>query len=67
MTTELHLKDRKSYSTPSVKPIPQSPEIPVPFLYWSSNDGTDENLLIILHGLGRYASLTKKGFIDACR
>lgn len=35
-----------------VKPRPKSSSIPVPFDYCPSDDGTDENLLILLHGLG---------------
>ena len=39
-------------STPRNKPTPKSAGIPVPFEYSPSDDGTDENLLILLHGLG---------------
>ncbi|KAI0796401.1 hypothetical protein BC629DRAFT_1592623 [Irpex lacteus] len=35
-----------------VKPRPKSSAITVPFDYNPSDDGTDENLLILLHGLG---------------
>lgn len=31
---------------------PTESAIPVPFSYTPSNDGVDENLLILLHGLG---------------
>lgn len=31
---------------------PRESAIPVPFSYTSSDDGVDENLLILLHGLG---------------
>ena len=37
---------------PRVKPAPSSSAISVPFVYTPSGDGTDENLLILLHGLG---------------
>jgi len=39
-------------SSPRSKPAPQKSGIPVPFSYSASDDGTDENLLILLHGLG---------------
>jgi hypothetical protein len=35
-----------------LKATPLSSKIPVPFAYSASDDGTDENLLILLHGLG---------------
>jgi hypothetical protein len=38
--------------TTRVKPVPKSGKIPVPFDYTPSDDGTNENLLILLHGLG---------------
>ncbi|KDQ19368.1 hypothetical protein BOTBODRAFT_27952 [Botryobasidium botryosum FD-172 SS1] len=41
-----------STTSPRTKPVPQAPGIPVPFSYAASDDGTDENLLILLHGLG---------------
>ena len=41
-------------TTPRTKPPPTSPKIPVPFVYNASDDGTDTNLLILLHGLGKY-------------
>ncbi|KZP30753.1 hypothetical protein FIBSPDRAFT_850204, partial [Athelia psychrophila] len=37
---------------PRKKPAPKVAAIPVPFAYAPSDDGTDENLLILLHGLG---------------
>ncbi len=37
---------------PKVKPPPQSTAISAPFDYSPSDDGTDENLLVLLHGLG---------------
>ena len=35
-----------------VKPPPKASKIPSHFFYGPSDDGTDENLLIFLHGLG---------------
>ncbi|KAJ7704303.1 Alpha/Beta hydrolase protein [Mycena rosella] len=51
---EIHLREPPQDSNPSpkVKPPPQNEKIPVPFFYAPSDDGTDENLLILLHGLG---------------
>ncbi|KAH9926553.1 uncharacterized protein BXZ73DRAFT_49308 [Epithele typhae] len=37
---------------PKTKPPPKLSAIRVPFVYNPSDDGTDENLLILLHGLG---------------
>jgi hypothetical protein len=39
-------------SSPRQKELPQRKKIPVPYEYVGSDDGTDENLLILLHGLG---------------
>ena len=39
---------------PRIKPPPQSSAISAPFSYSPSDDGTDENLLILLHGLGSF-------------
>ena len=39
-----------------LKTTPLSSKIPVPFAYSASDDGTDENLLILLHGLGEHQS-----------
>ena len=59
---EIHVKDATSPSSapstsvatsPRVKPAPSKDAIPVPFDYAPSDDGTDENLLILLHGLGK--------------
>ncbi|KAG6878007.1 hypothetical protein C0992_008754 [Termitomyces sp. T32_za158] len=38
--------------SPRVKKAPTKINISVPFSYTASDDGTDENLLILLHGLG---------------
>ncbi|THG93809.1 hypothetical protein EW145_g8273 [Phellinidium pouzarii] len=54
---EIHLKPSTSTSTssaPRVKPAPDAFDVPVPFEYAPSNDGTDENLLVLLHGLGEH-------------
>ncbi|KAF8556589.1 hypothetical protein OG21DRAFT_596365 [Imleria badia] len=39
-------------TSPRTKPAPKSTKIPLVFSYTPSDDGTDENLLILLHGLG---------------
>lgn len=50
---EIHLRECSSVtSSPRRKPPPNSARIPVPFEYTASDDGTDENLLVLLHGLG---------------
>ena len=38
---------------PRIKPPPKSSKLPGHFFYAPSDDGTDENLLILLHGLGQ--------------
>ncbi|KAL4076731.1 hypothetical protein V8B97DRAFT_1867225 [Scleroderma yunnanense] len=43
---------RESPSSPRRKSPPKSSKIPVPFSYTPSDDGTDENILVLLHGLG---------------
>ncbi|KAG7086473.1 hypothetical protein E1B28_002424 [Marasmius oreades] len=48
--SELHLHE--TTSVPRVKSAPKENQIPTAFLYYPSDDGTDENLLILLHGLG---------------
>ncbi|KAK7461087.1 hypothetical protein VKT23_009016 [Stygiomarasmius scandens] len=51
--SEVHLREvDSSQSSPKVKIAPNSSAIPTPFAYFPSDDGTDENLLILLHGLG---------------
>ncbi|KAF7329778.1 Abhydrolase-2 domain-containing protein [Mycena kentingensis (nom. inval.)] len=51
---DLHLHDVDDHATPRprTKPVPSKTAIPVPFSYAPSDDGTDENLLVLLHGLG---------------
>ncbi|THU87365.1 hypothetical protein K435DRAFT_867374 [Dendrothele bispora CBS 962.96] len=53
-TPEIHLRTPSSQPSPSpkVKSPPKPTSIPTPFSYYPSDDGTDENLLILLHGLG---------------
>ncbi|EMD36986.1 hypothetical protein CERSUDRAFT_114886 [Gelatoporia subvermispora B] len=52
MSNEMHLREPAQNSAPSTKPAPKQNKVPVPFVYHPSDDGTDENLLILLHGLG---------------
>ncbi|KAI0776568.1 hypothetical protein BD413DRAFT_490783 [Trametes elegans] len=53
MSEEREITIRESTNTiPRVKTPPKSSAITVPFAYSPSDDGTDENLLILLHGLG---------------
>ncbi|KAI0317979.1 hypothetical protein OF83DRAFT_1057625 [Amylostereum chailletii] len=47
-----HVRPVPSSSGPRAKPHPKSTAIGVPFTYSPSDDGTDENLLLLLHGLG---------------
>ena len=53
--SDLVLRETPAVSAPKVKPHPKSGSggIHVPFEYTPSDDGTDENLLILLHGLGK--------------
>jgi hypothetical protein len=56
MSTDIHLHEQ-SDSRPRTKIAPKPSSIPTPFFYLPSEDGTDENLLILLHGLGtQYSS-----------
>ena len=64
---DLHVREtipeaRNVVSNPRVKPAPTSSEqtIPTPFSYLPSGDGTDENLLIFIHGLGEFLFLFYK-------
>ncbi|KAI0632624.1 hypothetical protein C8Q77DRAFT_1271766 [Trametes polyzona] len=53
MSEEREILIRQSTNTtPKVKTPPKASAISVPFAYTPSDDGTDENLLILLHGLG---------------
>ena len=56
---DLHIREstqgaRNVVNNPRLKPAPTlgKQKIPMPFSYIPSNDGTDENLLILIHGLG---------------
>ncbi|EGO01078.1 hypothetical protein SERLA73DRAFT_50932 [Serpula lacrymans var. lacrymans S7.3] len=49
---DIHLRDTSDPSTGKTKPPPKKSLIPVPFSYTPSDDGTDENILILFHGLG---------------
>ena len=53
MSTNLTIRS-DSEGSDRVKPRPKSSSIPVSFDYCPSDDGTDENLLILLHGLGAF-------------
>lgn len=61
MESEIHLQARTTPTSgggahpPRIKPPPQSASISAPFSYSSSDDGSDENLLILLHGLGSHS------------
>ncbi|KIJ63641.1 hypothetical protein HYDPIDRAFT_113137 [Hydnomerulius pinastri MD-312] len=51
--TDIHLReDSSGSSSPRTKKTPTTSNIPLTFTYTPSDDGTDENLLILLHGLG---------------
>lgn len=52
--SNIHIRQHETASNalPRVKPPPNASKIPVPFFYCPSDDGTDENILILLHGLG---------------
>lgn len=52
MASNIHIRESESNPQPRVKISPQQSSVPVPFSYTPSDDGTDENLLILLHGLG---------------
>ncbi|OCH94569.1 hypothetical protein OBBRIDRAFT_769275 [Obba rivulosa] len=52
MSTDMHLRESVQSSNPRTKLAPNEKKMPVPFIYHPSDDGTDENLLILLHGLG---------------
>lgn len=54
MSSDITLREVPVQTTPRVKNPPKQGKggIGVPFVYTPSDDGTDENLLILLHGLG---------------
>ncbi|KAF8340602.1 uncharacterized protein EI90DRAFT_3143918 [Cantharellus anzutake] len=41
-----------SVQSPKTKPTPEAKSFPLKFTYSNSEDGIDENLLVLLHGLG---------------
>ena len=52
---DIHVQETSTTSQtvlPRVKPSPKNSKVPGQFFYAPSDDGTDENLLILLHGLG---------------
>ncbi|KAG1737499.1 uncharacterized protein EDB91DRAFT_1140192 [Suillus paluster] len=51
-SADFHLLAAASAPSPRIKPPPQTFSIHTIFSYSPSDDGTDENLLILLHGLG---------------
>ena len=56
--TDIHVQETSTTtSLPRIKPSPQSSKLPGQFFYAQSDDGTDENLLILLHGLGLSGTL----------
>lgn len=58
MTSDIHVRqaDASSVPNPRRKPAPKATCVSVPFVYTPSDDGTDENLLVLLHGLGGSSS-----------
>ena len=53
--TDIHVQETSAISQtilPRTKPSPKSSKLASQFFYAPSDDGTDENLLILLHGLG---------------
>lgn len=54
---DIHIQASSSDATLPTKRAPSKSAIPVPFSYMHSDDGTDENLLILLHGLGKLRSV----------
>jgi len=52
---DIHIQETSATSPtvlPRIKPSPKSSKLAGQFFYAPSDDGTDENLLILLHGLG---------------
>lgn len=56
MESEITLRETSTLTgtSPRVKNPPKKNSINVPFIYTPSDDGTDENLLVLLHGLGAF-------------
>jgi hypothetical protein len=62
MGSEFHLQAiLDDGAHPRIKPPPQSAAISAPFSYSPSDDGTDENLLVLLHGLGSHRLFVDDG------
>lgn len=58
----IHLLESSLTSSSRRKIPPKSSKIPLPFSYTASDDGTDENILLLLHGLGdTHAPFAKLG------
>lgn len=53
METPLTVRPLPEDASPRTKPVPQVCT-PLDFAYLPSDDGTDENLLILFHGLGKH-------------
>ncbi|KAF8802354.1 hypothetical protein BYT27DRAFT_7112696 [Phlegmacium glaucopus] len=49
---DIHIQETSQTVLPRIKPSPKSSKLAGQFFYAPSDDGTDENLLILLHGLG---------------
>ncbi|KAH9947820.1 hypothetical protein B0H21DRAFT_302068 [Amylocystis lapponica] len=52
LMADIHIRESATTSRPRTKPPPKAHHVHVPYAYNPSDDGTDENLLILLHGLG---------------
>ena len=55
--TDIHVRasadiDAQIRRSPRTKPAPNASALSIPFTYAPSPDGVDENLLVLLHGLG---------------
>ena len=57
MEPVLNVRPSTEDTTPRVKPVPTVSK-PLGQIYFPSDDGTDENLLILLHGLGEQLPLS---------
>lgn len=66
---DIHVQETSATSqtiVPRIKPSPKSSKLVGQFFYAPSDDGTDENLLILLHGLGllEQNGITEQNTID---
>lgn len=59
MDKELNVQPVLDDGQPRTKRAPLAKAISVPFAYAPSDDGTDQNILILLHGLGAHFSISK--------